>query len=235
MTRLLVSVRSAAEAEAALRGGARLIDVKEPANGPLGQAKNPVIEEVLQTVAGRAPVSAAMGDRTNPGSSSHRALSGLAYVKIGLAGLGREDWRAIILNRGRNLAHYYPDATLVAAAYADWQAADAPPIDDVCERARVNAGGVFLIDTFSKSADKNLLDWLSLRKLALLCKLCRAAGVQVALAGCLGPEQIRKLLFIRPDWIAVRGAACEGGRSGTVSEAKVRELVALINSPQREN
>ena len=37
-TRLLVSVRSAAEAEEALAGGAALIDVKEPANGPLGKA-----------------------------------------------------------------------------------------------------------------------------------------------------------------------------------------------------
>ncbi len=33
MTRLLVSVRSAAEAEAALTGGASVIDVKEPTRG----------------------------------------------------------------------------------------------------------------------------------------------------------------------------------------------------------
>ncbi len=38
MTRLLVSVRSAAEAEIALSAGADLIDVKEPSRGSLGAA-----------------------------------------------------------------------------------------------------------------------------------------------------------------------------------------------------
>ena len=36
MTRLLVSVRSAEEAEIALAGGADVIDVKEPRRGALG-------------------------------------------------------------------------------------------------------------------------------------------------------------------------------------------------------
>ena len=39
MTRLLVSVRSAAEALAALAGDADLIDVKEPAGGSLGSSR----------------------------------------------------------------------------------------------------------------------------------------------------------------------------------------------------
>ena len=36
MTGLLVSVRSAEEAEIALAGGANLIDIKEPSRGALG-------------------------------------------------------------------------------------------------------------------------------------------------------------------------------------------------------
>ncbi len=55
MTRLLVSVRSAAEAEIALVGGAALIDVKEPARGALGMADFQVIRDVITAVAGRAP------------------------------------------------------------------------------------------------------------------------------------------------------------------------------------
>src|SRR5947209_8028398 len=43
---LLVSVRSAAEARAALDGGAALIDIKEPARGPLGRADDGVMAEV---------------------------------------------------------------------------------------------------------------------------------------------------------------------------------------------
>ena len=58
---LLVSVRNAVEAEVALHGGADWIDVKEPKQGALGAAEPETIRSVLETVAGRAPVSAAAG------------------------------------------------------------------------------------------------------------------------------------------------------------------------------
>ena len=59
---LLVSVRSADEVEAALAGGADIIDAKEPANGSLG----PVSPATLAKVASRVPaiqeLSIALGD-----------------------------------------------------------------------------------------------------------------------------------------------------------------------------
>jgi uncharacterized protein (UPF0264 family) len=121
------------------------------------------------------------------------------------------------------------------AAYADWATAHAPPVDDVCAYVREHAGGVFLLDTFAKETGQTLLDQISLPDLLVLCRACQDACVRVALAGSLGAEEIRKVLFLQPDWIAVRGAACEGGRDGQVSEAKVRELVALINVPSGES
>ena len=75
MTALLVSVRSAAEAEAALAGGAALIDVKEPARGALGRADDAVIADVVRAVAGRAPVSAALGELRD-GARRYRPASG---------------------------------------------------------------------------------------------------------------------------------------------------------------
>jgi uncharacterized protein (UPF0264 family) len=238
MTRLLVSVRSASEAEAALRGGAGLIDVKEPANGPLGKADDAVIAQVVRLVAGRKPVSAAMGE-AHSAASSYRgsAVRGLTYVKFGLAGSGKHNGcsPADSACRRHSALRSYPGATEVLAAYADATHADSPPVDDVCEYVRKQTGSVFLLDTFAKNAGKNLLDWLPVSKLLSLCELCRSSGVQTALAGSLRPEDIRKVLFMRPDWIAVRGAACEGGRGGVVSEAKVRELAALINSSGHES
>ena len=62
MAGLLVSVRSLEEAKAAFESGAALIDVKEPAHGSLGHANSGVIEEIVAYVAGRRPVSAAMGE-----------------------------------------------------------------------------------------------------------------------------------------------------------------------------
>src|SRR3712207_1522808 len=45
--RLLVSVRSAAEAGTALEGGADIVDAKEPARGPLGAVDPVTIAEIL--------------------------------------------------------------------------------------------------------------------------------------------------------------------------------------------
>jgi uncharacterized protein (UPF0264 family) len=229
MTQLLVSVRNATEAEAALRGGAQLIDVKEPVNGPLGKASDAAIENVVRAVSGRVCVSAALGEiSVGDELPSVRAIAGLAYVKVGLAGLGGGLWQERVASLLPGIARRYPDAVAVAAAYADWRLAGAPSVNDVCEFAVEQGRGVLLIDTFAKAARQSLLNWLSAPEICRLSDRCRSAGVKVALAGSLSPEQIDKLLPLRPDWIAVRGAACDGGREGVVSEQKVRLLAELI-------
>ena len=95
---LLVSVRSAAEACAALQGGAGLIDVKEPAHGSLGSAGADTIEAVVRVVAGRRPVSAALGEIAD--AAEPKTGVGLAYVKWGLSRLGESSgWPQALLPR----------------------------------------------------------------------------------------------------------------------------------------
>jgi uncharacterized protein (UPF0264 family) len=226
---LLVSVRSAVEAIAALAGGAAVIDVKEPDHGPLGRASDDVIAEVVAVVDGRRPVSAALGelldDRGDP------LPRGLAFVKWGLAGAGTgTSWRTTLeARRGRG-----PE--VVAVAYADWQCARAPSIDRVLAFLAPRPGSVLLLDTCCKDAATRsgkrptLLDWLPIADVEALCAECRAAGLRVALAGSLGLADIRELAHVRPDWFAVRGAVCDGGRGGSVVTARVRELAQLIQS-----
>src|SRR5437773_9115409 len=60
--RLLVSVTCAAEALAALAGGADLIDAKDPLAGALGAVSADVLREIYAVVADRRPVTAALGD-----------------------------------------------------------------------------------------------------------------------------------------------------------------------------
>src|SRR5262245_22244862 len=129
---LLVSVRSAAEAEAALAGGATLIDVKEPARGSLGFAGWDTIGDGVRAVGGRAPVSAALGelvewDEKTAGVPPHHTP--LTFVKWGLAWGNYFNWREKLLKvrRGRDGA--------VAVAYADWFRASAPPPAEVVEFA----------------------------------------------------------------------------------------------------
>src|SRR5947209_19533370 len=92
---LLVSVRDAVEAAAALAGGANLIDIKEPSRGPLGRADLAVTAAVLQAVGGRVPVSAALGElRDCPlGREMAEPPPAVRYVKWGLAGLCRQSWQ----------------------------------------------------------------------------------------------------------------------------------------------
>ena len=79
---------------------------------------------------------------------------------------------------------------------------------------------------------QTLLDWLPAPWVVDLCTRARAAKVKIALAGSLGIAEIRKLLPARPDWFAVRGAACEDSdRQAGVQLVKVRQLVRVL----REN
>jgi uncharacterized protein (UPF0264 family) len=224
---LLVSVRSAAEAVAALEGGASLIDIKEPDHGPLGRASNAVVAEVVAAVAGRRPVSAALGELLEDRGES--PPPGLAFVKWGLAGAGASATWCAALDARRSFG---PE--VVAVAYADWRCARAPSVDRVFQFAACRAGSVLLLDTHCKDAPSRggsrptLLDWLTNAEIVELCENCRAAEVSVALAGSLGPAEIRGLAPARPNWFAVRGAACDGGRGGRVRAARVHELTCVI-------
>jgi uncharacterized protein (UPF0264 family) len=222
MPALLVSVRSAAEAEAALEGGAALIDVKEPARGSLGRAPAETVAAVVRLVAGRRPVSAALGEWLE--SPTLPEIPGLAFVKWGLAGCGREPaWRHCLANTslGRRL---------VAVAYADWRRAAAPEPEAVCDFACEHGVGAFLLDTWAKDGT-TLLDWLSPAAIHSLCGRCRASGVRVALAGSLGSVQITELSPVQPDWFAVRGAVCRGGqRADAVDTEAVRHLAEQVRA-----
>jgi (5-formylfuran-3-yl)methyl phosphate synthase len=222
---LLVSVRSAAEGVAALTGGAGLIDVKEPARGSLGCADAETVAAVLRAVAGRRPLSAALGEL----SEKRNVSFPLAFAKWGLAGCcGRPDWPEEL----EGAAELLPAGCRpVAVAYADWQRAGSPPPQEVCAFARARRWGAFLIDTWAKDGT-TLLNWLSLDNLREMIGSCRAAGVPIALAGSLGVDQLRQLRTLQPDWFAVRGAACQdGSRTHAIDAGRVRQLVELLREP----
>lgn len=232
MTRLLVSVRSAAEAEAALSGGASVIDVKEPTRGALGRADDGVIADVISAVAGRAPVSAALGElRDRPGENLPWPLPSLSFVKCGLNGCaGDYWWQSATDALAGAVREAAPSCRMAVVAYADWRRAEAPPPDEVCTFVRSRPGWGLLLDTWGKDG-LTLLDWMSRVEIDRICRVCRDAGVTIALAGSLRRGLIRTLKPTAPDWFAVRGAACEGlHRTAAVDADRVRELVQLLTA-----
>ena len=70
---LLVSVRSASEASAAIAGGAHVIDAKDPSEGPLGAVTIDQLREIQGAIAGRRPlVRRSVTSAVPPGSSVKR-------------------------------------------------------------------------------------------------------------------------------------------------------------------
>jgi len=234
MTELLVSVRSVAEAEAAVAGGAGLIDVKEPLNGPLGRAEAKVIRSICEFVRGRRPVSAALGELKD--GPAVVPSSSLAFAKVGLAHCGSVSrWREKLSEFAAKQQAADPDCHMVAVSYVDWRLAAAPPPTEVCAFAIERNFAAVLMDTWSKDG-RTLVDWLEPIQIVQLCRACHERGVKVALAGSIGPLQVEQIWEAAPDWIAVRGFVCRGAnRTREVDEHRVRELAEFIREMGREN
>lgn len=227
--RLLVSVRNAEEARAALAGGAEIIDAKEPALGALGAVQVGVLREILAAVNGMRPVSAALGDSGDVDSlvsaSREAAEAGAMFVKVGFA-----DVRELGAVRAR-LARVMDGALLpsspcavVAVAYADWdEVGGAAPSTVLAAAAAEGAMGV-LVDTVRKDG-AGLFRCLGRAALGSLVQEARERSLLVALAGRITVDDMAFAYEAGAEIVGVRGAACEHGREGRVRESKVRELV----------
>ncbi len=232
-TGLLVSVRSVAEAAMALQCGVDLIDVKEPSRGSLGAADFVIQQQIIAFVGGKVPVSVALGELSDfrlptadadPGPARQ---AGPTYAKLGLANMvSTSNWQSRWLAAMQSL----PETTRpVAVAYADWQRAAAPAPAKVLAAAAQASAPYLLIDTFDKSHG-NLLAHVSLAELADLSARAAEQQIRLVLAGSLDSAAIKTLLPLAPALIAVRGAACAGGRTQAIDAARVKQLVALVRT-----
>jgi uncharacterized protein (UPF0264 family) len=222
-TGLLVSVRSVDEVEAALAGGADLIDVKEPAKGPLAPAEAEVVAAVIAKVKHRVPVSAGLGEWSpNAITDAHWHLElKINYVKWGLAGYTpRPGWGEDLLDTRRELP---VGMEMVAVAYADWERAKSVPPGEMVRFAKRFRIKAFLLDTWGKDG-KTLLDFASPGEVADLVESLKRVDTIVAIGGSLKPEHVKQLKGVAPDYYAVRTSACAGSkRTGVIDAARVKK------------
>jgi uncharacterized protein (UPF0264 family) len=227
MTLFLASVRDAGEAEMAMSAGADIIDLKDPESGALGALDRATIEACVRRLAGRAPVSATIGDLALDGEAVRDAVLataalGVDYVKLGLlpGGDARAGLRLLEADRSR--------VRLILVLFAD----ALPDFDAVGEAARIGASGVML-DTAGKTGG-SLLDHLSLDALARFVAAARAEGLSVGLAGSLKASHVPKLLALAPDLLGFRGALCRGGaRAQALDPIACAAIRALIPQTPR--
>lgn len=230
---LLVSVRSASEARAALRGGAQIVDAKEPRAGALGPVAAHTLAEIRQAVPQAVPLSAALGDVAADGDVEACLAAvevPLRFVKLGFLGVREsarvERWLSLAVK----LAARLPESPRVmAVGYADWQRANSldPALFPRIIR-RAGAHGL-LIDTALKD-NGGLFDSLSTAELITIGGLLRRQESLYALAGSLGAEDVGPALDTGADILGVRGAVTDGGRNGEVEAGKVARIARLVLS-----
>lgn len=230
MTRLLVSVRDVAEARVALAAGVDLLDLKEPTRGALGAVDAATVQEVVEFVAGRIPVSVALGelvDHATDSSSSLAISRGVTYFKLGLAGCATQpDWIA----RWQTVIHAAPTgAAPVAVIYADGAAVAAPSAEQILDAAARVECRTVLVDTAIKNG-RGLLDHWPPSTLQAFLREARSRRLTTVVGGALTTDTIPTVADCGPDYIAVRGAACEGPRTGTLSAERLAAVKASLSA-----
>jgi uncharacterized protein (UPF0264 family) len=233
---LLVSVRSTDEATAAVAGGAAIVDVKEPANGPLGPATPDVAAAIGDVVRGRVPWTLACGELSGGAgrlvAHVQRVLDAVgpaaaspAAAKAGPAGMGLAEWQR---EYGRLVAGLPAGVEAVAVAYADWRQAAAPEPAAIFAAGAAAGAATVLVDTFDKSGP-GLVHLVGLAGIRSWHALATTLGLRLALAGRLGAGDVAAIAPVGPVVIGVRSAACGGVRDGRVGTGHVVDLVGRLS------
>lgn len=233
MTLLLVSPKNLSEAITASKGGADIIDVKNPEEGSLGANYPWVISEIRDSVPSDIPVSAAIGDFPYlPGTASLAAYgvlkSGADIIKVGIKGPS-DKVEAIDLMEKVVESVGDEISKIVVCGYGDYERSETINPLVIPEVAEESGSDIAMLDTAVKDG-RPLTDFLGYDELDNFIQKSRSLDLQSALAGSLGFEEVQNLSELNPDILGVRGAVCKNGdrRSGIFTEAPVRKLKRLL-------
>jgi uncharacterized protein (UPF0264 family) len=238
--KLLISPKNETEAAEAIAGGADIIDVKNPKEGPLGANFPWVIKRIRQITPENIEVSCTLGEVPNlPGSIALAALgaatTGVNYVKAGLYGLKTPE-EAVYMMQGVTKAAkgFNPSIKVVASGYAD--AARISTVDPllVPEIAYKSQADIAMIDTGVKDG-KSLFTFLTQPQLRRFVEAAHGYGLKAALAGSLQKEDLPMVHVLGADVIGLRGAACtlSDRVNGRITREKVRQLVEVVRRVEK--
>lgn len=214
---MLASVRTVDEARVAAAAGADLIDCKDPERGALGALPAAIIGEIVETVSGRVPVSATIGDEGAALACVAEAVaatakSGVDIVKVGIA--ADPDAPLVIAAAGVAMPRGAGQG-LVGVLFADLGFSLA--LVDACRAAGFS--GVML-DTSAKKGG-NLFSHTDAGGLRAFVGHARAVGLWCGLAGGLSVRDVAAASALEPDILGFRGGLCASGdrRLGLDAEA----------------
>jgi uncharacterized protein (UPF0264 family) len=238
--KLLISPKNEIEASEAIAGGADIIDVKNPKEGPLGANFPWVIKRIRQITPENIEVSCTLGEVPNrPGSMALAALgaatTGVNYVKAGLYGLKTLE-EAIYLMQGVTKAakDFNPSIKVVASGYADAAricTVDPLIVPEIASKAQVD---IAMIDTAVKDG-KSLFTFLTQSQLRRFVEAAHGYGLKAALAGSLHKEDLPVVHALGADVVGLRGAACtlSDRVNGRITREKVREMAEVVRRVEK--
>lgn len=234
---LLVSPINTDEALEAIKGGADIIDVKNPKEGSLGANFPWVIKSIRELTPENMHVSATLGDVPyKPGTVSLAAagavVSGANYIKVGLYGTKNYDEALNVMkNVVRTVNDLNPDALVVAAGYADADRVGAVDPSIIPKVANDSGADLAMVDTAIKDG-KTLFDFMNEDSISKFTAETHEYGIKNALAGSIKSEQLETLHNLGCDVVGVRGAACLGGdrNTGHIDRNAVIKLKNIIEN-----
>lgn len=220
--KLLVSVRTVAEAAVAAADGADFIDLKEPRAGSLGGLPVALIGDivgVLRASGCTLPVSATIGDLPMSHvdaivAQAHAVLAcGVDYVKVGIE---RGDGAGAVLQALGELP-----LAVVPVFIAD------RGLDLDLVAAALHFPAV-MADTADKLSG-SLLDCVPAEDLRRFVALARGRTM-VGLAGALRLQHLPQLAALAPDFAGFRSAVCRGERGSALDAGLLRELARAVKA-----
>jgi uncharacterized protein (UPF0264 family) len=238
--KLLISPINETEALEAIAGGADIIDVKNPKEGPLGANFPWVIKRIRQITPTDIEVSCTLGEAPNlPGSMALAALgaatTGVNYIKVGLYGLKTpEEAVHLMRNITKAAKEYNPLIKVVASGYAD--AARISTVDPllVPKIAHEAQADIAMLDTAIKDG-KSLFTFLTETQLQQFVDTAHNYGLKAALAGSLQKEDLPAVCALGVDVVGLRGAACtlNDRVNGQITREKVQELAEIVKRAEK--
>lgn len=234
-TNLMISVTNGYETDAALEGGADIIDIKNPEEGALGAPSPATIEQVYLTLKGDKPFSIALGEF--PGKPCAAALAALGsahfkpdYIKIAFIPHQSPEEIIEILQEIKRSLRYCGEKSisLVSVTYADTLHDASWNLERFVAISKEGEAEGCLVDTWEKK-NRSLLHYLTENQIQKFINDCHQLSLFCGLAGSLTIDDVQNLVKLQPDIIGVRSAVCGGDRlRGTVSSLKVSELKELF-------
>ena len=223
MTGFLASVRSAEESLIALAGGADIVDVKEPSAGVLGRVDSATLTAIVETLDGRRPVSATIGDvplvpDAVIAAVRETAATGVDIVKIGLFAGDLEGTLSALSPLARA-------TRLVAVVFAD----GVPDLVHLVPRCAAAGFAGIMLDTADKQAGP-LTGHLVMDALARFVASARAHGLLSGLAGALRLADISGLAPLGADYLGFRTALTVGDRDGSLDLGAVRAVRRALDA-----